>query len=510
VSRSDYVLVDHRGRPIPRERPRRKVVRGPRATYDAAILAEENKEHWASADSLSARSANSPDVRQRLRDRSRYEASNNPYLRAVISSLANDTIGTGPRLQLSFPEYLDPDFERPQRPPPNLAHEVERRWQEWCDQVAFTDKLILADKSETRDGECFLVMRRNDMREGVGLDVQLFEAEVCTTPDIDWSDPLAVDGLRIDAMGNVVEYHFLRRHPGDMNWWTTAWDDYERIPARRVCHLLDPDRIGEYRGIPATTSSLGTTASSRRFRSSVLHAAETHANIVAVIEDQNAPAFEQDIPDTHADAEEDSTFDKTPLNRNSYIEMPSGKTAKAFLPTQPMPSYPETSAEFNTESGRSINNAPRNKSTGSSAEYNYSSAKLDRSDWNRGITVRRDRRRRVVLLPFFWSWLAEATAIPGYLPRGLPPLATWRVRWQWDGFESIDPVKDAQARQIELQSGQTTLDDVCAEKGKDWEEVLEQQAREMRKRQQLGLPVPGAVPSAPPQSNPAEEETVDG
>jgi hypothetical protein len=82
-------------------------VRGPRATYDAAILAEENKEHWASADSLSARSANSPDVRQRLRDRSRYEASNNPYLRAVISSLANDTIGTGPRLQLSFPEYLD-------------------------------------------------------------------------------------------------------------------------------------------------------------------------------------------------------------------------------------------------------------------------------------------------------------------------------------------------------------------------------------------------------------------
>jgi hypothetical protein len=153
-----------------------------------------------------------------------------------------------------------------------------------------------------------------------------------------------------------------------------------------------------------------------------------------------------------------------------------------------MPSYPETSAEFNSESGRSINNAPRNKSTGSSAEYNYSSAKLDRSDWNRGITVRRDRRRRVALLPFFWAWLAEATAIAGYLPRGLPPLATWRVRWQWDGFESIDPVKDAQARQIELQSGQTTLDDVCAEKGRDWEEVLHQKAREKKLADDLGLP----------------------
>lgn len=493
ATKSGYTLVDHTGRPI---RSSQKRSHAPRATFDAATTAIENRDHWAAADSLSARSANSAEVRQKLRDRSRYEAQNNPYLRAIISSLANDTIGTGPRLQLSFREFTDPDFQVRQAPPTNLAHEVEIRWQEWCDEIGLTDKLILADKAETRDGEVFAVKRMNPNLRGVKLDMQLVEAEVCCTPDIDWSDPRAVDGMRLDEFGNVSEYHFLRRHPGDLGWFAGyAWDDYEVVPARNVCHIFDPDRVAEYRGLPATTATLNTYGDARGYRKSVLHAARTHASITAVIESKDGAYTDQTIPDEHG--EDDDAFDKVPLNRDTYLQMPDGKTVKFLSPTQPIPSYREVSGEFNSECGRAINNAPRNIATGSSAEYNFASGKLDRQGWNRGIMIRRDRRRRGLLLPFFWSWVDEGMLTPGYFPAGLPPLSSWRVRYQWDGFESIDPVKDATAREIMLRSGQTTLDDVCAELGKDWEEVLEQQAREKAKRKSLGLdePEPTAVPA---------------
>ena len=49
---------------------------------------------------LSAAAANSPDVRRILRNRSRYEIANNSYARGITLTLANDVVGTGPRLQM--------------------------------------------------------------------------------------------------------------------------------------------------------------------------------------------------------------------------------------------------------------------------------------------------------------------------------------------------------------------------------------------------------------------------
>jgi len=53
----------------------------------------------------------------------------------------------------------------------------------------------------------------------------------------------------------------------------------------------------------------------------------------------------------------------------------------------------------------------------------------------------------------------------------------------------IDPVKEAQAAQLRMEIGISTLEDECAEQGKDWEEVLEQRAREKGKLEELGLDV---------------------
>ena len=51
----------------------------------------------------------------------------------------------------------------------------------------------------------------------------------------------------------------------------------------------------------------------------------------------------------------------------------------------------------------------------------------------------------------------------------------------------MDPVKEAQACQIRMEIWLSTLEAECAGQGLDWEEVLEQCAREKAKLAELGL-----------------------
>jgi len=74
-----------------------RVVRG---RYDAAQTTGDNERHWANADFLAADAANSPEVRRALRCRARYEVANNSYAKGIVLTLANDVVGTGPRLQM--------------------------------------------------------------------------------------------------------------------------------------------------------------------------------------------------------------------------------------------------------------------------------------------------------------------------------------------------------------------------------------------------------------------------
>lgn len=55
------------------------------------------------------------------------------------------------------------------------------------------------------------------------------------------------------------------------------------------------------------------------------------------------------------------------------------------------------------------------------------------------------------------------------------------------GLPWIDPLKEAQANQVMLATGQITLKDIYAKKGKDWEEEINQLAVELEKTKELGL-----------------------
>ena len=113
-----------------------------RGRYDAAATTDENRRHWANADLLSAKTANSPDVRRILRSRARYEVANNSYARGIVLTLANDCIGTGPRLQM-----LTDDAE--------ANRLLEQEFMAWADAANLAEKLRTLRMARAQDGEGF-------------------------------------------------------------------------------------------------------------------------------------------------------------------------------------------------------------------------------------------------------------------------------------------------------------------------------------------------------------------
>lgn len=278
-------------------RPYQRVI----ARYDAAVTNDDNRRHWANADGLSANAANSPEVRRTLRNRARYEIANNSYAKGIALTLANDVIGTGPRLQM-----LSPDAE--------ANRIVEHEFANWCQAVSLPEKLRTMRIARAEDGEGFAILTSNGrLATPVQLDIRLVEADQITTPDLSFDRSTAIDGIVFDDFGNPIEYHVLRRHPGDGG---AVFDrDYERIPAEAVIHFFRCDRPGQNRGVPDITPALPLFAQLRRFTLAVLAAAETAANFAGILY-TDAPA------NGEADAVE--PMDTIELEARALLTMPGG------------------------------------------------------------------------------------------------------------------------------------------------------------------------------------------
>jgi capsid protein len=122
-----------------------------------------------------------------------------------------------------------------------------------------------------------------------------------------------------------------------------------------------------------------------------------------------------------------------------------------------------------------------------SSSANYSSMRGDYQVYRKAINVERSDVERVWLDPILYSWLDEATLISGMIPRGLPPFSEWNWSWTWDGFEHVDPKKEAEADAIMLAANMTTLAEVCGKRGKDSRLVMRKRAEELALQRELGI-----------------------
>jgi lambda family phage portal protein len=456
-----------------------RAVRVVRGRYDAATVTDENRRHWANADGLSANAANSPEVRRRLRNNARYEVANNSYARGIVLTLANDSIGTGPRLQM-----LTED--------PEVNRRVETAFSTWARAVGLPEKLQAMRMAKAEDGEAFALLTTNpSLPTPIKLDLAPLEADQVTTPFFRSMNGRAVDGIVFDASGNPVEYHVLKKHPGDGDFLPP--EAFDRVPAAAMIHYFRADRPGQARGIPEITPALPLFAQLRRYTLAVIAAAEAAADMALVI-----------YTDAPANGEADSLepMDVIELERRMATVMPGGWKLGQTHAEQPATTYAEFKHEILNEIARCLN-MPFNIAAGNSSGYNYASGRLDHQTYFKSIRVEQTHIEAVVLDRILAAWLAEASSIEGFLTE-LPPRVAHQ--WFWDGMEHVDPAKEANAQETRLRNHTTTLAEEYGRRGRDWEVELRQRAKEAALMRELGLSV--AAPGATPPKD--EEEEDDG
>ena len=463
-----------------RQTPRPAAVPIVRARYDAAEKGDDYR-HWSNADAFAADAALSPSVRRTLRNRARYERANNSYLAGISGTLANDLIGTGPRLQLDIGDD-------------EAARQVERLFFDWGWLVDLPAKLRTMREALVVDGEAFALMVNNPRLAGVQLDLRLIEAEMVATPTELMRTTITpegntVDGLEFDEVGNVIAYQVLNFHPGS-NFRINNLQ-FQRVPASQMVHWFKPSRPGQNRGVPEVAPALKLFGQLRRYTEAVIAAAETAADLAAFIH-SNSPAAEVDEIDAFAALE---------ISKRTLTTLPEGWDISQLKAEQPTTQYPAFVRAILNEIARCLQ-LPYNVAALDSSSYNYASGRMDHQVHAMNQRVERDQLERTMLDRVLAAWVNEAS-LAGVLPDGLPPFSEWNWGWVWDGKEHVDPSKEAGAAETRLRTLTTTLAAEYSRQGKRWDVELRQIAAERALMNELGLQMADAAPQ------PIQPEEVD-
>jgi len=474
-------LVDQYGRPLVSRPPRGvRIARNRRAAidalYDSAQTTNENAKHWRWTDNYSAAQANSRDVRQTIRERARYEVANNSFATGIVDTLANDSVGIGPRLQM---RTADEKFNR----------RVEALWAEWSRKTKFAAKLRTARRARTVDGESFLISSNNRrLRSRHTLDIQIVECDQFEDPS-DTATETHIAGVHLDSDRQPIAYDMLQSHPGDH----TGFDfKAEPIDVENVIHWFRCDRPGQIRGVSELTPALPLFAMLRRYTLAVLLAAETAADFAAILETVTAPYDEDGNPEI----DDIDPFDSVDIDRGMMTSLPRGWKMNQFKPEQPVTTYKEFRDAILNEIARCVN-MPANKARCDSSGYNYASGRLDHGTYYEALDVDRNQCEIDVIDRVFEWWFDEASLIPDYLPAfpavedGMPHT------WYWTGHKHADPSKEANAAKVLHGLGLLTDEAYLLREGIDPEQHHRQLVTQYKRRAELarlqlaaGVPMP--------------------
>ena len=457
-----------------------------RARFDAAQTTDLNRRHWSQADYYSADAALSHEIRRKLRSRARYEIANNSYAAGMASTWANDLVGTGPKIQLD----LGPDVD------PELVRRVEINNFDWAVNIDLANKLRICKRAKLGDGEIFGIMTTNGRlsrrRDAVTLDFRLIEADQIADPAAAiWANE--ADGIRFDDDGNPSDYYLLKHHPGTA--LATATLDGRWVSSDHVLHWFHATRPGQHRGVGEIVPALELFAMLRRYTLAVVTAAETAADFAAILKTT--------MPADGQGAKQLELLETMPITRGMAIAAPDGWEPVQMKPEQPTSTYDSFVRRLLTEISRAVS-MPYIVACMDSSAANYSSMRGDYLVYRKHISTERNDLERVILDPLFERWLDEAALVDGAIPDGLPPRDQWNWRWVWDGFEHIDPMKEAAADVELVSNNMASLADVCAKRGLDWRVVLRQRAIERGVEEEFGIRPEASAPA--PQNNQGQEQ----
>lgn len=501
----EFLGLQRTALPATRAHARREPVLGP--SYVRSFLAASTDRLTADLTPFSTPRSINAELRSGLatmRARSRYLTRSNDHGKAFLRLVRRNIVGAyGIDLQMQA-------MTRTGKLDRDANARIEEAYGAWSRPgVCTMDGLLsradmerLLIQTVATDGEA-LVRLVPGADNKFRFSVQLFDADMLPEAlNVPAGNAFADEGYRLPIGNEIVMgvernaaqrpvAYWLRQRSSATDF-TTISSGYRRVPAGEMLHVFVPEFIGQARGIPWMFSGMRRLALLSGYEEAELVAARTASSKMGFFTRKDNDS------EMGADGKDAEGVNITDAQPGTFEQLPAGVEFQPYDPQHPAGNY-----------GPYVKSLLRAIASGSGVSYhsltgdlegaNYSSLRQgaldERDEWRVMQQWFIDRSAR----PIFEAWLGEALGF-GALD-GLNPLEAERWNkplfvprgWQW-----VDPSKEIDADTKAVGLGVKTRRMICAERGLDFDQVVEQLAAEAALAKEKGIDISGGL--APPQA----------
>jgi lambda family phage portal protein len=411
-----------------------------------------------------------------LRNRSRDLVRNNPYATRMVEELVGNTVGTG-----IVPQAKTGDSK--------LNKIIDAEWPyfaENCDpggQMDFYALQALIMRTTAESGEGIIRYRPRLSRDGLRVPLQL---QILESDHLDASRTMGtpdgghiVQGVEFDPIGRRRFYWLFANHPGAAILFNPRGGIISKqVPASEVLHNYRILRPGQVRGVPWLAPVMSALRDHDDYRDAEGVRKKIEACMVAMV--------------TQSDG-----MDGGPMGLNATTDplSPTGAPVESFEPGMIKYLKPGQDVKFNTPQAAGgyreyTMTEVQRIMAGVCVPYELGSGDMSNvnfSSWRGGMLGFRntiEAFRWIMLIPQtcmavrrrFIDTLVLIGKIPGAAAVD-PNIHLYATEWTAPKFESVDPVKDAEATLKEVRMGTLTLTEAIVQNGYDPERQLAEIAR---------------------------------
>jgi lambda family phage portal protein len=441
--------------------------------------------------------------RTKILARTRQLTRSNPIAGGALKTMVTNVIGKGLSLQMRV------DYERlgwTEDRALKWQADVEARFEAWatsknCDlrrtQTFYGMQRTFA-RHFLRDGEGFFMLPFVKVGSVSQLALQLVDPIRVSNPNLSGNkysgEGAIVAGIKLDTFGAPISYSISRKVDNNRE----VWDErpaFDKKGGRQVFHVYDPEYCDESRGMSMFAPVVDQFNMIDKYTDAELTAAVVSSYFTVFVQSKSGaqlPTLDFEADDSPTDE------DEIKLGPGAVVEMDGDTTITSANPGRPNDKFDPFVEAILRQIGVSLG-LPFEMLI-KHFRSSYSAARAALLDGWKYLSTLREFIGGEFCQQVFERWLDYEVATgrikaTGYFEDPLKRFAYLRTAWIGDSPGSLDPVKEATAREIDLRTGVLDLDEACmSATGSSYMEKHSRQVKIAQLRRDAGLSVPGGAP----------------
>jgi lambda family phage portal protein len=367
---------------------------------------------------------------------------------------------------------------------------LENAWYKWAEdpravsadqRMSWYDIETLLDETEVVDGESFLRKLPN-FENPFRFALQVLDSDQIDrglNQEAEGGRNAIVMGVEVNAWGAAIAYHVWPNHPSELR----RRGERMRIPADQILHQFITRRAGQVRGAPWLAAAIVELMQLGEYTEAEVKAARVSAAKMGFLQTS------------------DEALQLTPSEKESYLkkvrwdaepgsieQLLPGQEFKEWNPLHPNGNYDA----FEKAIVRRIATSARvsyMSLSGDLTQTSYASGRLGFLAERMVYQMLQQRKIARVHRPVHGAWLRSSLLAGQIDVQSFDAERMSAAAWRPRSYPGIDPAKEIAADDHKVAMGLTSLTRLAANEGIDFEEVMQERAREIELAAQYKVPL---------------------